>query len=105
MEPTPVVVVATIYPSQTHRAEVAELYEQVISEVHTEDGCELYALHEMPDRLVMIEKWASREALAAHADGAALAHLRPRLEGKLDRPSEVQLMDAHPAGTATQGAL
>ena len=101
-----VVVVATIYPLPEHRAEVVALYEAAIARVHAEDeGCQLYALHEDDESLVMIEKWSSAEALQAHAAGAALAEMRPKLEGKLAGDSVVKVYSPRPAGTAEQGAL
>src|SRR3954454_16575234 len=101
-----VVVVATIFPLPEHRTEVISLYEETIGRVHSEDqGCELYALHEDAESLVMIEKWTSAEALQAHGHGAALADMRPKLEGKLAGDSIVKVYTPRPAGTAAQGAL
>ena len=52
-----VIVVATAFPIQEHRAEVVAAFEAAMTKVHSEEpGCELYALHEGDDRLVMIEK-------------------------------------------------
>lgn len=43
------------------------------SRVHAHDeGCELYALHEGDDRLVMIEKWSSEQALETRGAGEAI---------------------------------
>jgi quinol monooxygenase YgiN len=100
-----VVVVATVYPLPEHRAEVIAAFEETIARVHTEDGCELYALHEGADRLVMIEKWASGDALRVHGRAAALTELGPKLEGKLVSAPDVQVVQPHPAGTAALGAL
>jgi quinol monooxygenase YgiN len=101
-----VIVVATVLPLEEHRADVVSAIEQAIAQVHAEDeGCELYALHEGDDRLVLIEKWASPEALAAHGRGAALKTLAAALDGKLISKSDVQLLRALPAGSAQQGAL
>ncbi len=101
-----VVVVATVHPLPEHRDEVIALFEATIARVHAEDtGCELYALHEDADTLVMIEKWSSGEALQAHSAGAALAELNPRLNGKLAARTLVKVYTPHPAGTAEQGAL
>ena len=50
-----VVLVATAFPVPEHRAEVIAACEAAITRVHDEPGVELYALHEGPDRLVMIE--------------------------------------------------
>jgi quinol monooxygenase YgiN len=100
-----VVVVATITPLPEHRDEVIAAFTATIPRVHAEDGCERYALHAGPDRLVMIEKWASRDALRAHSTGAALAALGPSLAGKVAGPSEIVVLDAVPAGQTAKGQL
>ena len=101
-----VVVVATIRPLPEYRDEVIKAFTATISQVHAEDGCELYALNEGPDgRLVMIEKYASDEAVAAHRAGAGLAALREALGGKLSAPMDVQVLAPHPAGSPAKGAL
>ena len=101
-----VVVIATITPNPEHRGEVINLFEATIARVHAEDaGCELYAMHEDADTLVMVEKWSDADALAAHSGGAALAELNPSLEGKLAARTVVKVYTPHPAGTADLGAL
>jgi hypothetical protein len=57
------------------------------------------------DRLVMIEKWASREALDAHSRGTALAALNPQLAGKVNGPPDVITLAAVPAGDPAKGQL
>ena len=101
-----VIVVATVRPVPDHRAAVIAAFEQAIARAHAEDaGCELYALHENEDRLVMIEKWTSPEALEDHARGEALAELNRGVEGKIVGELDVQILTPHPAGTPEQGAL
>ncbi len=100
-----VVVVATIIPLPEHRDEVIAVLTQTIPKVHAEDGCELYALHQAEDRLVMIEKWASPGALATHSRGAALAAMNPQLKGKVSGPAEVIVLQAVPAGDPPKGQL
>ena len=101
-----VIVVATAFPIQEHRAEVVAAFEAAMAKVHSEEpGCELYALHEGDDRLVMIEKYASRDAVDQHIRGAGLAGLRAALEGKLSSPIDVQVLVPHPAGSKDKGAL
>lgn len=101
-----VIVVATIYPAPEHRAEVIVALESTIARVHAEDeGCELYALHESEDRLIMIEKWTGSNVLAAHEKGDAFAELSQQLDGKLVQPLVVQMLQPHPAGTTKQGQL
>jgi quinol monooxygenase YgiN len=100
-----VVVVATAFPVPEHRAEVIAACEAAIARVHDEPGIELYALHEGPDRLVMIEKYESEQALSEHSKGAALADLLSFFDGKLSRDLDVQVLVPHPAGNAQKGAL
>jgi quinol monooxygenase YgiN len=66
----------TAFPVPEYRAAVISAFEAAIERVHDEPGVELYALHEGPDRLVMIEKYTSAQARAEHRKGAALADLR-----------------------------
>jgi quinol monooxygenase YgiN len=102
----PVVVVATIRPLPDRRAEVIAALEAVIARVHAEDdGCLLYALHEGRDRLVMVEKWSTAEALAVHGRGAAIAELTKALDGLVEGATDVQVLQPHPAGTPEQGTL
>jgi quinol monooxygenase YgiN len=100
-----VVVVATIKPLPEHRDEVIAVFTETIARVHAEDGCELYALQQADDRLIMVEKWASQAALDAHRRGAALAGLNPRLAGKMAGPAEVIVLRPVPAGDPAKGQL
>jgi quinol monooxygenase YgiN len=100
-----VVVVVTAFPVPEHRAAVISAFEAAIERVHDEPGVELYALHEGPDQLVMVEKYASAQARAEHRKGAALADLRSALDGKLRSDLDVQVLVPHPAGNPQKGAL
>ncbi len=100
-----VVVVATILPVPEHRAAVIDILRQTVGQVHDEDGCELYSLNEAPDRLIMIEKWASRQALDVHAAGPGLAALGPKLAGKVSGAPEVIVLQAVPAGDPAKGTV
>jgi quinol monooxygenase YgiN len=95
-----VVVVVTAFPIAEHRAEVVAAFEEAIARVHEEPGVELYALHEGPDRLVMIEKYESEQARSEHAKGAALADLRRALQDKLSSGLDAQVLMPQPAGNA-----
>ncbi len=101
-----VVVVATIHPSADHREEVVALFEETIAHVHANDtGCELYAMHEDSDTLVMIEKWSSADDLEAHRVSETMKALDPKLAGKLTEKTVVKIYSQHPAGTPEQGQL
>ena len=83
-----VVVVATLFPVAEHRGEVIEALEITAEKVQaSDDDCLLYAMHEGPDgRIVMIEKYSSMEALAAHGKsaGAGGARRRPRRQARAE---------------------
>jgi quinol monooxygenase YgiN len=100
-----IVMVVTAFPISEHRAQVIAACEAAITRVHDEPGVELYALHEGPDRLVMIEKYESEQALSEHSNGAALADLLSALDGKLSRNLDAQVLAPHPSGDARKGAL
>ena len=80
-------------------------FEAAIARVHGEPGVELYALHEGPVRLDMIEQYESEQARSEHTKGAALADLRTALAGKLSSSLDAQVLVPHPAGNAQKGAL
>ena len=101
-----VIVVATITPKPQHRFDVLTALKDAVSQVHDEDGCELYALHQTDDRLVMIERWASPEALKTHgAQSPGLKQLNRAIEGKLERPLDVVVLEPVPAGEHGKGQL
>lgn len=73
--------------------------------VHAEEGCLLYAIHDADDGTVtMIEKWASQDALDAHAAGGAVAALNEAIAGLVVGPPVVTAMRPIPVGGAA-GAL
>jgi quinol monooxygenase YgiN len=92
------------FPSPS-TAEVVADFEEAIVRVHDEPGVDLYALHERPDRVIMIEKYESEQALSEHLQGTALADLRPALQGKLSSGLDTQVRVPHPAENAQKGAL
>jgi quinol monooxygenase YgiN len=100
-----VVVVATIVPLAEHRDAVIAALTDAIPQVHAEDGCELYALNEASDRLIMIEKWASPEALRVHSKSPALAAMNPKLAGKVAAPPEIIVLNQVPAGDPAKGTV
>ena len=99
------VLVATINPKPGMTDEVIAAFEEVIPEVHNEEGCELYALHRQGDTLVMIEKWSTDEALAAHGQGESLKALGRKLRELTADRGDLKVMQALPMGEASKGAL
>jgi quinol monooxygenase YgiN len=100
-----VIVVATVTPMPEHRAEIISLFEATIAKVHEQDGCELYAMNEDSETIVMIEKWTSAEDLQAHSDSDAIAEMNRQVEGKLAAKTEIKVYTPHPAGDDKKGQL
>jgi quinol monooxygenase YgiN len=104
--PQPVVVTAVFTPVEGRRDEAVAALSRGIAEVHGEDGCELYAIHDAPDgTIVMLEKWSSVEALDAHGAGEPVARMVASLAGLITGPAEVTRLVPIPAGAELQGAL
>ncbi|WP_458687610.1 putative quinol monooxygenase [Nocardia tengchongensis] len=60
-------IMITTQPGLGHRQ--VEAFERLAPTVRAEPGCLQYDLHRVadnPDHFVLLEEWASREALAAH---------------------------------------
>lgn len=99
------VIVATITPKPDKSDEVEAVLTRLIPEVHTEDGCELYALHRGKDCFVFVEKWRDMAALGAHGSGPSIQAMNEGLKGLVAGPPDVQILDAVPAGDGSKGAL
>jgi quinol monooxygenase YgiN len=102
----PCIVIATFYPHPGQADAVRAALEAVIPDVHEEPGCELYALHEETEgRLVLIEKWTTRELWQEHLSLEPVKRSRASLEGLLESATEVLEMYGAAAGTPQQGSL
>ncbi|HLS76723.1 MAG TPA: putative quinol monooxygenase [Nocardia sp.] len=104
----PIVVVATITAKPGHEDDVEKVLSDVASAVHAEDGCLRYALHRKtgaPGVFVMVEKWASQEALGAHMKGAAMRQLGAGLRDHLAAAPDIATLEVVPAGDPVIGAL
>lgn len=100
-------VVAIIRGRQGTREGILDAFRSVADDVHAERGCELYAAHAQDgtDTIVMVERWASREDLDAHASGEAIQRLNAALDPLLEQPTEVLALTAVPMGDAAKGAI
>ena|SRR5215217_5318842 len=102
----PVIVTAVFVPVPGQRDELVRRLEPSIREVHDEDGCLLYAIHDAPDgSIVMIEKWASEQLLDAHSQGGPVDRLSAAIADVIAAPVQVTRLRPIPAGTPEQGAL
>lgn len=104
----PVVIVATLQPRPGREADVEAACREAVRAVHTEPGCERFALHRSVNgssTLVLLEKWSSTAALDAHTRAPAYATLGAELDGALAAPPEVVYLQPLPDGDERLGAL
>lgn len=104
----PVVIVATLQPLPGREAEVEAACREAVRAVHTEAGCERFALHRGTNgssTLVLVEKWSSPSALDEHTKAPAYAELGAKLAGTLAAPPEVLHLQPLPDGDERLGAL
>jgi quinol monooxygenase YgiN len=98
-------IVATITPKTGRSDAVRDVLTAAIPKVHEEDGCELYALHEDKTGFVFVERWASREAMAAHGQGPIFTDMLAAISHDLAEPPGVRVVAPVAAGDPTKGAL
>jgi quinol monooxygenase YgiN len=103
---TPCIVIATFTPVEGKTEDVIAVLEDVIPDVHREEGCELYALHqEVTGHLVLVEKWTSRELWQIHSGADTVTRIQGGLAGLLEGEADVREMYSHAVGEKTHGAL
>jgi quinol monooxygenase YgiN len=102
-----VVVVAVFRARAEHREEVERGLRAILAPTHAEDGCLAFALHrgaDDPRVLVFVERWASRDHLAAHAGRPWIVGVRD-LVPLLESPPKVHVLDPVPGGDPLRGSL
>lgn len=103
-----VVVVATFEAAEGNEERVERALRAAVEAVHAEPGCLRYALHRdsrSPATFVLIENWASPEAIEAHRKAPALADLVAGVDGLLAKPLQVQLLTPMPGGDHERGRV
>ncbi|MFH8663028.1 putative quinol monooxygenase [Streptomyces afghaniensis] len=104
----PVVLVATMVAKPGQEELVEKTLTAALPKVHAEPGCLRYALHRKAGtsgEFVMIEKWASQEALGAHMKGATMREIGIALAQALAGPPDMVFLDAVPAGDPDAGTV
>ena len=77
-------VIAHITTDPARTEQFIEIFRENIINVHEEPGCLHYTLHrnaEEPEKLVVVERWASAEALAEHAAAPHMNAMREKAAG------------------------
>ena len=101
-----VVVLARAKPGRGDEAAAA--FQEVAVPTHAEEGCIVYALHRVandPERLVLVERWASREALDQHLATPHLTAFREDSHDLWAEPMEILIVDPLLAGDPVKGSL
>jgi quinol monooxygenase YgiN len=99
-------VIAIFTPKPEHRDEIRNLLLRVTPLVHSEPGCEFYAMNEDVDgRFIHIEAWKSRELWQQHNLRDSVSEIVAGVEGKLVRNVEVYEMYNLPTGGQGKGSL
>jgi quinol monooxygenase YgiN len=100
-----VTVVAILAAKPGLAERVIDSFREVSPLVHLEPGCELYAAHTDGDVVIMVERWATRADLDAHATGAPLVRLNELNADLLVKPYDVWFLDAVPLGDPDRGTI
>lgn len=102
-----VVVVAVAKCKQGEADRMGAVMAEVAAASHEEEGCLTYALHvakDDPNRLVVVERWASQEALDHHFTLPHVQRVAESLDA-LQEPPQVFFCEAVAAGDAAKGVL
>ena len=104
----PVITIASFQPRPERAADVEAALRAAVRAAHTEEGCQLYALHRTvsePVTLVMVEQWSGPEALGAHVAGDAVRAVLATLKDGLAKAPEVLRLAPLPEGDAKLGQI
>lgn len=93
-------VVAVLRAAPGAGAELVALWPALAEQVRAEDGCLAYDLHRVlgdDDRLVVLERWASLDALARHGRSPHMQEFGARSAALLASPAEVLVLEDGPS--------
>jgi quinol monooxygenase YgiN len=103
-----VVVVATVQVKPESQDEALAAVTTAIQVTHGEEGCIAYALHRDtrdPTCFVIVEKWATGDALKEHGETAHLKALFAALGPLLTGPPTITYTSPVPAGDPAKGII
>ncbi len=93
-------VVALLSTRPGRGEELLAAWPALAAQVRAEDGCLAYDLHTVvrqPDRFVVLERWASPAALAAHGGAPHMLEFRAAGAAFLAGPADVLVLPDVPA--------
>jgi quinol monooxygenase YgiN len=101
-----VVVVSQAKPGRGEDALAA--FQALAVQTHSEEGCRLFALHRAPadpERIVLVERWASRAALDEHLVAPHLLEFRESGADLWAVPAQIMVLEPAACGDPVKGAL
>ena len=99
------ILIVSVTPKEGQKQAVIDVFASIASDVHAEPGCELYALHESNDKVVLIEKWTNDKDLEVHRTAPSLLKLRSETGDLVAEPWDIKFLTALPLGDSSKGAL
>ena len=87
-----VTVIATVHPKPGHADDLLREMKANAANVHDEPGCLHYTYHrgiDDPDAIVVIERWASEDALIVHSKAPHMAAFAARAQHHRAAPTDV----------------
>ena len=100
-----IVLLVEYSPVEGKKDELLEALTSGAAAVHAENGCEKYAFHSTKEKVYLIECWASKEELAAHAEGDAIKASRAATEGLLEGAPKLTMLRPAPSGDPAKGQI
>lgn len=89
-------VVATLQAQEGRGDELVAVLQESLAVVREEDGCLRYDLHRVrrrPDEVVMVERWASKDALRAHGEAEHFKRTSARIAELVAAAPVVRVLD------------
>ncbi|NRQ49476.1 putative quinol monooxygenase [Aeromicrobium stalagmiti] len=89
-------VIATIQVQPGRADRVVEIVTGHLESVRAEDGClryDLFRVRRDPDTLVMVEQWASKDALRAHGTAPHFQQMSAELAAEVAGAPVVRVLD------------
>ncbi len=103
-----ITVLANASAKKGSEAQLEATVRAAIAPTHKETGCLKYSFNrcvEDPSAFVMIEKWASREALEQHLKSPHIQELFKQLPDLLASPMEIRTFDTIREGNPEKGII
>ncbi|MFI6063538.1 putative quinol monooxygenase [Streptomyces sp. NPDC051286] len=103
-----VVVISTLRLREDKTDEARKVIESLVARTHEYEGCLTFAAHEDAAdalTLVLVEHWASQEAVDAHSQAPYLAEAMGRVGELLSAEPEIRFLTPLGYGTADKAKL